>query len=57
MAIPEGAVVLRGGRPPSDADLRTIQVNVRWESALPVQEALRLNVSNEKSDPDFKNTT
>ncbi len=43
-----------GGRGPSDADRRMIHATVRWESALPVQEALHLHADGEKPDPDFE---
>ena len=42
-----------GGGPSSRDDRMVTSVTVRWESARPIQEALHLNVSNEKIDPDF----
>jgi hypothetical protein len=43
-----------GGRPSSDDDRRVIRATVRWESALPIQEALHLHVDDEKPNPDFE---
>jgi hypothetical protein len=40
-----------GGR---GSDRQTINATVRWESALPVQEALHLHADDEKPNPDFE---
>jgi len=40
-----------GGR---GGDRQVINATVRWESALPVQEALHLHADDEKPDPDFE---
>jgi hypothetical protein len=43
-----------GGRPTDGGgERRTFNGTVRWESALPVQEALRIGVDDEKPNPDF----
>jgi hypothetical protein len=42
-----------GGRTPRDDGRRQFNATVRWESALPVQEALRIGASDEKPNPDF----
>jgi len=43
-----------GGYPGGGRGQSVINATVRWESALPVQEALRLHADNEKPDPDFE---
>ena len=42
-----------GGRAPRDDGRRQFNATVRWESALPMQEALRIGASDEKPNPDF----
>ena len=41
------------GRPSGGGRERGFRATVRWESALPVQEALRAGSSGQKPDPDF----
>ena len=48
-----GPVGSGGGRTPRDDGRRQFNATVRWESALPVQEALRLGASDEKPNPDL----
>jgi hypothetical protein len=43
-----------GGRTPRDDGHRQFNATVRWESALPIQEALRIGASDEKPNPDFE---
>jgi hypothetical protein len=51
---PRGGGGYPGGNDPGSGGQRLYSATVRWESALPVQEALRLNASDEKPNPDFE---
>jgi hypothetical protein len=42
-----------GGRPTDGGERRQFNGTVRWESALPVQEALHIGADDEKPNPDF----
>lgn len=43
-----------GGSPGGGSDRQQFRGTLRWESALPIQEALRIGASDEKPNPDFE---
>ncbi|HSR08165.1 MAG TPA: hypothetical protein VLM42_13515 [Bryobacteraceae bacterium] len=62
IGFPGGGVGFPGGGRPgggypgggNDGGRERLTATVRWESALPIQEALRIGAGDEKPDPDFE---